>query len=682
MQSTTGRLVHPDWFIMKIGFTRLLVLFLLFSTAVSAGELSVLSEDQRASANYYQHLQSDAYELLATRKEGLSKLIDKEAIESYQRLLRTQFIEALGGFPEKTPLNPHIIKRTELKEYTIENVIFESQPNHHVTGNMYVPRGDGPFPVVVVSSGHSRTAKLADYNQRFGIRMATLGIASFVFDPIGQGERSQVVTPEVEPLFNGTTTEHFLIGTSSILVGRNTATYRIWDAMRAIDYVHTRDDIDTSKIGYTGCSGGGTLTSYIMALDPRVTCAAPACYLTTFRKLIETRGPQDSEQNIFGQIAFGMDHPDYVIMRAPRPTLITSTTGDYFDIKGAWENYRQAKRVYGVLGYPHQVDMVEVEGSHGVKPQSLATIGHWMQRWLLEKDANVAIRDFEDDLQESTVLNCTESGQVLSLKNERSVFDLNAELAKSLAAQRQETNGTLSDEALRTAIRKLAGIRNPSELPAPKMEEVGRIFKDGYHIDKLVLHTDSGIPLPGLTFHPKKPQDGAYVYLTDTGKTGDSEKNGPIEKLMNDNYAVVTIDLRGQGETGRGERDEILGDWKQFYLAYLMGKSLVGPRTEDALATGHFVANYDKPAGERREVHLVGVGQAGIVALHAAAMNPDLFTSVTIKDVPKSWTEIVGSQDLQGQLDSIVHGALRVYDLPDLVRLAGPEKVKFETSAE
>ena len=151
---------------------------------------------------------------------------------------------------------------------------------------------------------------------------------------------------------------------------------------------------------------------------------------------------------------------------------------------------------------------------------------------------------------------------------------------------------------------------------------------------------------------------------------------------MNDNYAVVTIDLRGQGETGRGERDEILGDWKQFYLAYLMGKSLVGPRTEDALATGHFVANYDKPAGERREVHLVGVGQAGIVALHAAAMNPDLFTSVTIKDVPKSWTEIVGSQDLQGQLDSIVHGALRVYDLPDLVRLAGPEKVKFETSAE
>jgi len=657
---------------------RITVLLLSLSTTSYGQDLSVLSEEQQQNANYYQHLQSQAYELLNARDETLASLTTTEAITAYQGTLRQRFVTALGGFPERTPLNAEIVKRTELKEYTIENVIFESQPNHHVTGNMYVPHGDGPFPVVVVSSGHSRTAKLADYNQRFGIRMATLGIAAFVFDPIGQGERSQVVTPEVEPLFSGTTTEHFLIGTSSILVGRNTATYRIWDAMRAIDYVHTRDDIDTSKVGYTGCSGGGTLTSYIMALDPRVTCAAPACYLTTFRHLIETRGPQDSEQNIFGQIAFGMDHPDYVIMRAPRPTLITSTTGDYFDIKGAWENYRQAKRVYGVLGYPHQVDMVEVEGSHGVKPQSLATIGHWMQRWLLEKDANVSIRDFEDDLQEFTALNCTESGQVLSLTNERSVFDLNAEVAKSLAAQRQKTNSDLSDEALRSAIGKLAGIRNARDLPAPKMEEIGRLSLDEYHIDKLVLHTDSGIPLPGLTFHPKEPHDGAYVYLTDTGKTGDSESGGPIEELIKENYAVVTIDLRGQGETGQGERDKVLGNWKQFYLAYLMGKSLVGPRTEDALAAGHFVANYEKPVGKRRDVHLVGVGQAGIVALHAAAMNPDLFTTVTIKGAPKSWTEIVGSQQLQGQLDSVVHGALRVYDLPDLVRLAGPEKVKFE----
>ncbi len=662
-------------------FRSCLVLLLLSSSAYSE-DLSVLTDEQRASSNYYQHLQAEAYELLDQRQQALGKLTTSEAIKDYQADLRERFVEALGGFPERTDLNPRIVKRTELKEYTIENVIFESQPNHHVTANMYLPHGDGPFPVVIVSSGHSRTAKLADYNQRFGIRMATLGIASLVFDPIGQGERSQVVTPNVEPLFSGTTTEHFLIGTSSILVGRNTATYRVWDAIRAIDYVHTRDDIDTSKIGYTGCSGGGTLTSYVMALDPRVTCAAPACYLTTFRHLIATRGPQDSEQNIFGQLAFGMDHPDYVIMRAPKPTLITSTTGDYFDIKGAWENYRQAKRVYGVLGFPHQVDMVEVEGTHGVKPQSLATVGHWMQRWLLGKDAHVPIRDFEQDLQEFSTLNCTEKGQVLTLENEKSVFDLNAELAEKLSLQRRQQNEQRSDNELRKAIGAIAGIRPGKEIPNPKMDDIGRIHRDEYHIDKLILHTDSKIPLPGLTFHPVVPQESAYLYLTDQGKTGDGQPGGPIEDLVNDGYAVVTIDLRGQGETGTGNRTDVLGDWKLFYLAYLQGKSLVGPRTEDAIAGAKFIAHYALKPGTTRDVHLVGVGQAGIVALHAAAMHPELFASVTIRNAPKSWTDLAGSQNVQGQVDSIVHGALRVYDIPDLVRLAGKDKVKFESAEE
>jgi dipeptidyl aminopeptidase/acylaminoacyl peptidase len=82
-----------------------------------------------------------------------------------------------------------------------------------------------------------------------------------------------------------TTQEHFLIGVGSILLGTNTARYRTWDGMRAIDYLTSRSDIDPQRIGFTGCSGGGTVTSYVMALDDRVACAAPACYLTSFHRL-------------------------------------------------------------------------------------------------------------------------------------------------------------------------------------------------------------------------------------------------------------------------------------------------------------------------------------------------------------------------------------------------------------
>jgi cephalosporin-C deacetylase-like acetyl esterase len=135
-----------------------------------------------------------------------------------------------------------------------------------VTANLYLPEATAPVPAVVVSSGHSRTAKTAEYNQRFALMMVRLGMAALCFDPIGQGERSQILDERHVPEHKGTTTEHQLVGLGSILVGRNTASYRLWDAMRAIDYVSGRPEVDPARIGFTGCSGGGTMTSYVMAM--------------------------------------------------------------------------------------------------------------------------------------------------------------------------------------------------------------------------------------------------------------------------------------------------------------------------------------------------------------------------------------------------------------------------------
>ena len=123
---------------------------------------------------------------------------------------------------------------------------------------------------------------------------------------------------------------------------------------------HIRGD----RLGCTGVSGGGTMTSYLMALDERVVAAAPACYLTGDRRLLETIGPQDFEQNLFGQIAAGLDHADYVLLRAPRPVHIMAATQDYFDIQGAWNLFRQAKRCYGRFGFPERVDLVEADTKH------------------------------------------------------------------------------------------------------------------------------------------------------------------------------------------------------------------------------------------------------------------------------------------------------------------------------
>ena len=662
---------------MKHSIAILFILLGGLSQSAAAQELDCFTKSERESASLYSHLQQQAYTALDRRAATYDELKTPEQIRAYQRKLRDFFTRQLGGFPQRTPLNAKTVRTVAGDGYRIENVIFESQPNHHVTANLYLPDTNSPVPGIVVSSGHSRTGKTADYNQRFGIMMAKHGMAALCFDPIGQGERSQILDAEGKPQFNGTTTEHFLIGVGSILVGRNTARYRIWDAMRAIDYLAGRKEVDAKRIGFTGCSGGGTLTSYVMALDDRVACAAPACYLTTFRRLIETIGPQDAEQNIYGQIAFGLDQPDYVLLRAPRPTLISSTSGDFSTSKVVGTITGSQSASTPGLAFPSasiwskSKDATAFNRRTWPPSRSGCGGGCWVATSRCRSPNSLLASQASCSAQKQA--RCSPALPA-SARSSISMPSMN----RSSPSNARSFGKKSSDDELRAKIRDLLAVRPNAELKPPKWEDRGRVKRDGYHIDKLVLKTDSGVPLPALTFHPPTPVDAAYLYLHEDGKLGDSAANGPIKKLVGEGYAVVTVDLRGQGETSSGRSDPLLTDWKTYYLGYLLGKPLVGLRSEDALAAADFVAYYQKERDDPREVHLVGVGRAGIVALHAAALHPELFTSVTLRDTPRDWSSLVGKKVPAGQLDSTVHGALEAYDLPDLLRLIGEKKVQLK----
>ena len=121
-----------------------------------------------------------------------------------------------------------------------------------------------------------------------GILAARHGIAVLCYDPIGQGERFQMLNADGTPRYRLSTSEHSHVGVSCILVGQNAATYRIWDGMRALDYLESRPDIIKGKYGCTGISGGGTLTEYLMALDERIFCAAPGCAPSHFARRVDS----------------------------------------------------------------------------------------------------------------------------------------------------------------------------------------------------------------------------------------------------------------------------------------------------------------------------------------------------------------------------------------------------------
>jgi dienelactone hydrolase len=609
------------------------------------------------------HLDAKANEYLAARKERFEALKTPDDIQQYQDELRSFFVEALGGFPERTPLNPRIVGQGEGEGFRYEKVIFESQPGYYVTAVLYLPRTEPPYPGVLLPCGHSDNGKAAETYQRASMLLAQNGCAVLCYDPIGQGERYDFLQENGKPLF-GTTLQHTVMGVPAILTGTNIAMFRIYDGIRALDYLASRPEIDAERLGCTGNSGGGTLTSYIMALDERVAVAAPSCYLTSFERLLATIGPQDAEQDIFGQIRKGLNHADYIHLRAPKPTLMCAATNDFFDIAGTWDTFREAKRLYTKLGYPERVSLVEADEKHGFTQPLREGAASWMKRWLLEED--VSVKETAAPIFSDADLQCTPEGQVLHMDGARRFFDLIQDRYASLKAQRP----TLSPEDLRTKILNLIDAESIDAIDAPASEEKGAIERNSYTIHKLILKPREGVVIPALDFRPAGEPTRTILYCHGEGK--EAAARADAETLVQEGARVFAVDLRGLGETRSKENMKDWSffagsDWTDYFRAYLIGKSMVGMRVEDIFAC---MKHLDTP-----QVELIGVGEATVPVLHAAALAPGHVGKVTLRAGIPSWEAVLQIPDARQQLSNCVHNALAVYDLPDLVQLAGAEKV-------
>ena len=621
------------------------------------------------------YLQQQAQSQFEQWRKRYEELKTPEQIAAYQKNLREQFLKAIGGLPERTPLNPKVTGTIRRDGYTVEKIIFESQPKHYVTALLFLPdtkRFSPPLPGVIIPCGHAAEAKAYEAYQTMGASLAFNGMAALVFDPIDQGERSQM--PAALPKLQGTTA-HTTLDVGSILLGRSTARFEIWDGMRAIDYLQSRPEIDRSRIGCTGNSGGGTQTSYLMALDDRIKVAAPSCYITGFEALLSTIGPQDGEQNIFGQLAFGMDHADYLMMRAPTAILMCVATSDFFDIQGAWRSFRYAKRLYTRLGVPERISLLENDAQHNYNAVQRQGVLRWMARWLLGNDKPLTEPKME--LLKGDEFRCTPDGQVMHLEGARSTYDLNRDYEKELAAQRKALWDKTPRADMLKRVRQIAGIRPLAELSEPKAQEFDTVERGGLTAQNISLSPEDGISLPALLFSPKQnPAAGAVLYLHETGKEADAASGGPIGKLVATGRMVMAVDVRGMGGTPakRGGGDLFGSDTRDVFTAYLLGRSYVGMRAEDILNSARFLQG--KHQGP---VDLVAVGHVCVPALHAAALEPQLFGSVKLVQSLTSWSNVIELGQSRNQLVNTVHGALTTYDLPDLVRTLG-DRITIEQS--
>ena len=583
---------------------------------------------------------------------------DAAAVKALQDELALKMRAAIGGLPERCALNAVVTETVARDGYRIEKVYFESQPKLYETGLFYRPAGDGPFPAVAVTCGHSGNGKGSEGYQRACVLAAQAGIAAFIYDPIDQGERKQMVKGPDN--VHG----HNQIGTRAALLGWSMARFRIWDAMRALDYLASRSDVDASRLGLMGNSGGGTLTSLTMALDPRIQAAAPSCYLSTLRAVCADCGPQDAEQNIFGQLAFGLNHLGYVALRAPKPTLMVTKDRDFFPIRGSRATREVAQYVFAVAGAEDAYAMFTAPGPHGwVESTRMASVA-WMRRWLKdERDsfrpelyAGFVAKDDGFDLKKvdfglNPGYEVAPMGNVRNLPGAVTAYDmLRAEAKRAASAWKGRPEAA--------TVRRVADIRTTA---------VGQLVKgkeqktDAFTATPWKLEF-GGMVLSAVALRPAVVKGVPVLVLPSDGRVSALEE---ARTCLAAGHAVLVADLRGFGETGRGGR--------RFYgsaypeegvaaMAYLLGRNLVSLRAEDAIQFARAWAAENDCA----KVDVKAIGRAAIPAAHAAAAVPALFGEKSFVQAPPSWSVAISEENLKLSYTDIVNGALRTYDWTDL----------------
>ena len=339
-----------------------------------------------------------------------SALKTPEGLAGYREQCRKKYVSLLGDMPAKTPLNAQVTGRIDRVDYAIEKVIYESRPGHHVTSNLYLPAGKGPFPAVLIFCGHEMTSKATVSYQETAILFASNGFAALVVDPVSQGERVQFTDSAGKRILRGSTTEHTLLNAGASLTGTSVVAWELFDNVRSLDYLTSRPEVDPDRIGCLGNSGGGAQTTWFIGYDERVKVAAPCSFVTSREREYELNGTGDGCQQLPYEGREQLEIADYLMIFAPKPLLILAGRYDFVDYRGTMDAFNELSDAYRVLGAPDKIRLFTYEDGHGISwPKQEAAV-KWFRKWLCNDTTDI-IHDMPVPETENDTW-CTPSGQV------------------------------------------------------------------------------------------------------------------------------------------------------------------------------------------------------------------------------------------------------------------------------
>jgi cephalosporin-C deacetylase-like acetyl esterase len=492
------------------------------------------------------------------------------------------------------------------------------------------------------------------------------------YDPIGQGERRQYWNPNTgkadigDPVF-----EHSMPGQVLLTMGQDLTQYRVWDGMRAIDYLETRPEVDRERIACAGHSGGGTLTLFISAIDERVRCAVVNEGGTTHRWPLNIRpesrvGPADVEQNFFPAAVYGVDMCDLHVAIAPRRLL--AMIEDYAPRFNLAAEHIRAR--YKQLGVPERFSTQEAADPHSWTVKLRLASTDWLSRWAFNRPGPLSEPDFTPEAPET--LYCTPNGSLRYSGRGRTIFTILSDEAKRLPPERSTPAGAAE-------IREVISLRKSDTPLAPRL--IVTTPRKGYRVEKIEFLSEPGIYIPTWVFLPEgasgpKP---TTLYVNEAGKHSDGLEFGLYERLARQGNLIVSVDVRGIGETRpphsppsdrRNEFTHLFDvETAMTYDTWYMDQSLFGMRVADVIRSVDYTLSRADVAKDGLRV--VGQGAGALWVLYAAALDPRIANVTTERGL--------ASYKLLAETDRYTHGAgifvrdvLKHFDLPHVAAAIAP----------
>jgi len=621
----------------------------------------------------------------------LADVMTKADWEKQRPELRRQFLDMMGlwPLPPRTDSKPVVTGKFDAGTFAVEKLYFQSSPGLYVTADLYLPKDlSKSVPVILYQCGHSENVidRISYGNkvgyQQHGVWFAEHGYACLMVDTLQLGE--------VQGLHHGT---HHLKMWWWQTLGYTPAGVECWNAMRALDYLETRKDIDAKRIGVTGRSGGGAGSWWIAAADDRPQCIIPVAGIADLQAHISEASRQFPKGVISGHCdcmyfvnTYRWDFATVAALCAPRPLMLGNSDADgIFPVAGYRRLADKARRTYDLYGAGDKFVLLETAGPHKDTPELRLGAYRWMNRWLKGDDNDVSERERKRFTpQELKVFDKLPSDAINASVHDTFIRPAAPELPSSTEVAREWWKGEQLE--WRAALRDKVFRGWATRAPALDEKLAADVTHNGLRLRAFDFVSEENIPLRLWLLtaeHVEKPslvvltavdeagwKDWAAdlgpafkdaLQLSETPKLNEAKFTQNLKALSANHWAFATIAPRGIGPTrwsasGTPEEDHIL---RRFAL---LGQTLDGQRVWDVRRGLALLRTV--PDLKEAPLWLQGKGEMAGIVLYASLFEPDV-ARLDLWHPPASHK--------QGPTFLNVR---RFFDMPQAMALAFPHQIR------